>query len=407
MVSRRTHAATYRIPKLWRQHGLRMLGWPLVDSHDRFDGTSSMSKWNRDASLDRRQMLQIACAAGAGLVAGGAARMAHSAEAYGFVDSDGFKIHYETFGEGAPIVLVHGWGASLKTNWIDTGWVAALRKVRRVVALDVRGHDDSDKPHQQSVYSYAKMSRDVLRVMDHLRIAKADYLGYSMGACMGVSRLGHSRQRFTSMTLGGIGDETDESLAALPKIVAGLRAKNPEELTDPVSSGYLAFADRDPRNDREALAASALQMWPEGFPLQLGGPRLSDVDIPVARRQRRQRPSLHRHGSEVGRCHTKLATGSNPRLRSPDRGLRPPLQRAGARVPGRGEMSVVSAIKQPSTRGKRKPRVHRGLAANRDEPKYPHGESNTQRNSREKRPIPNLAAHKTVHWPHGGILKRK
>ena len=197
------------------------------------------------------------------------------------MNSDGLKIYYETCGDGEPIVLVHGWGSSLEGNWVGTGWVEALRTTRRVVALDVRGHGESDKPHEQALYSYAQMSRDVLRVMDHLGIAKADFLGYSMGSFMGASLLGHARARFTSMILGGIGDETDTSLAILPKIVAGLRAKDSAQIKDPVGLGYRTYADADPRNDREALALSALQMWPEGFPLQLIGPGLAEIDIPV------------------------------------------------------------------------------------------------------------------------------
>jgi pimeloyl-ACP methyl ester carboxylesterase len=237
--------------------------------------------------LGRRQALQWTIAAGAGLVAGcagdekGARTSPPIAQPTGFVDSDGFKIYYETCGAGNPIVLVHGWGSSLKGNWVATGWVETLKPARRVIALDVRGHGKSDKPHDQAVYSYATMSRDVLHVMDHLGIAKADYLGYSMGSFMGAYLLGHARQRFASMILGGIGDETDLSLAVLPKIVAGLRADDPAKIADPVGMAYRQFADADPRNDREALALSALQMWPEGFPLRLAGPGLADVDIPI------------------------------------------------------------------------------------------------------------------------------
>jgi len=196
-------------------------------------------------------------------------------------DSDGLEIHYESFGQGQPIVLVHGWGSSLRGNWVNSGWVEALTPVRRVVALDVRGHGDSDKPHDQALYGYAEMSRDVLRVMDHLGIARADFLGYSMGAFMGASLLGAARERFTSMILGGIGEESDASLSVLPRIVAGLRAGQPAELEDPLSLEYRRYGDSDPRNDLEALALSALQMWPEGFPLQLIGPGVNDIDVPV------------------------------------------------------------------------------------------------------------------------------
>lgn len=205
----------------------------------------------------------------------------HLARESGFVESDGMQIYFEDYGCGEPIVLVHGWGSSLHSNWVRTGWLDALLPMRRVVVLDVRGHGESDKPLDQSAYGYANMSRDVLAIMDHLEIPKADLMGYSMGSCIGASLLGSSRTRFTSMILGGIGDETDESLANLPKIVAGLRAKDPARIEDPLSLGYRNFASADPRNDLEALARSALQIWPEGFPLRLIGPTATEIDLCV------------------------------------------------------------------------------------------------------------------------------
>jgi 3-oxoadipate enol-lactonase len=54
-------------------------------------------------------------------------------------DSDGVPIHYEVFGRGEPIILVHGLASSLKGNWMDTGWIEALSPIRQVVALDCRG----------------------------------------------------------------------------------------------------------------------------------------------------------------------------------------------------------------------------------------------------------------------------
>lgn len=205
----------------------------------------------------------------------------HEPAQSGFVESDGLRIHFEAFGSGAPIVLVHGWGSSLQAGWVHTGWLDALLPRRRVVALDVRGHGASDKPLDQAAYSYANMSRDVLCVMDHLEIREADLLGYSMGSCMGASLLQSDRSRFKSMILGGIGNETEKSLSVLPRIVAGLRAEDPASIEDPVSLGYRNYADSDPRNDRESLALSALQIWPEGFPLKLIGPDAVNIDIPL------------------------------------------------------------------------------------------------------------------------------
>lgn len=205
-------------------------------------------------------------------------------EAVGFFESDGLQIHYQSFGErgdGVPIILMHGWSLDLEFNWVSPGWVDALRSSRQVIAFDVRGHGESDKPHRQEFYSYREMARDVLNLMDHFGVERADLMGYSLGSFSGAYLLGHHTERFRSMILGGIGNETTESLAEAPRIAAALRAERVEDITDPLGLGYRVFVDLDARNDREALAVAALQMWPEGFPLELGGPGLADVNIPV------------------------------------------------------------------------------------------------------------------------------
>jgi len=190
----------------------------------------------------------------------------------GFVESDGLQIYYERFGAGPPMILAHGWGGDTKSNWVDTGWVDALKEHRSIISIDIRGHGKSDKPHELDVYSYAGMSRDVLAVMDELGIPKADYMGYSMGAFMGAHLLGHHSERFTSMVLGGIGNETEESAAACVEIAKALRAPDMASIKNPVGVGYRMYAEANPNNDLESLAFSALKMWPEGYPLKLAGP---------------------------------------------------------------------------------------------------------------------------------------
>ena len=191
------------------------------------------------------------------------------------------RIHHAVVGEGHPIVLVHGWGADSKRNWVDTGWVEVLSPVRQVVLMDSRGHGRSEAARSQEDYGYAAMGEDVLQVMDDLGISQADLFGYSMGAFIGASLLGHHRDRFTSVIMGGIGDETDESAATCNLIAAALRAKDLSEIADPLGRAYRRYVDADPANDREALAIAALQMWPDGYPLALGGDGLHEVDIPV------------------------------------------------------------------------------------------------------------------------------
>ncbi len=84
------------------------------------------------------------------------------------------------------------------------------------------------------------------------------------------------------MVLGGIGDETPESAGACHAIAAALRAPREALPADPLGRAVRAFVEANPRNDDlEALALSALQMWPEGHPVALAGPLLGASRVPV------------------------------------------------------------------------------------------------------------------------------
>ena len=203
----------------------------------------------------------------------------------GFVASDGLQIFYQQFGDpavdGAPLILVHGWGSESHGNWIDTGWVEVLGLHRTLVAIDVRGHGKSDKPHALEPYSYANMSSDVLAVMDSLEIERGDFMGYSMGSFMGAWLLGHHPERFTSMVLGGLGDETPESAAQGEVIANALRAVDVAAVDSPMGRGVRQYVEQNPHNDRLALACSAEKMWPEGYPLRIAGSNIGAAQFPV------------------------------------------------------------------------------------------------------------------------------
>ncbi len=199
----------------------------------------------------------------------------------GYATGAGGKIYFEAQGVGSPMVLVHGWGADLQSNWVDTGWIEHLAPHRRLVALDVRGHGHSNKPRALAPYSYAEMANDVLAVMDYLDIPQADFLGYSMGAFMGAHLLGHNPSRLHKVILGGIGDETPVTAAQGDVIAAALRSSDNATIADSMGKAVRRFVDANPRNDRTALAYSAQRMWPEGYPLRIAGPKLATAGCPV------------------------------------------------------------------------------------------------------------------------------
>jgi pimeloyl-ACP methyl ester carboxylesterase len=199
----------------------------------------------------------------------------------GFIESKGLQIYFKRFGAGQPMILVHGWGADTRSNWVDSGWIEVLETHRMVISIDIRGHGKSDKPHALPPYSYAAMSQDVLAVMEAHGIEEADFMGYSMGSFIGAYLLGHHPERFTSMILGGIGDETESSAAQGGAIAQALRAPDLASISDAAGKRIRAFVESNPGNDLESLAYSALKMWPEGYPLKIAGSNIAQAQFPV------------------------------------------------------------------------------------------------------------------------------
>jgi pimeloyl-ACP methyl ester carboxylesterase len=158
-------------------------------------------------------------------------------------------------GEGDPILLVHGFASSKNVNWVYPTWVSELRKNgRRVVALDNRGHGDSEKLYDPAQYSIPAMAGDIIALMDHLEIGRADVMGYSLGARM-TAWLGRNEpERLRSAILGGIGMAMIDGKVPGENVAEALEAPSLEDVTDPVGRTFRAFADQT-RSDRKALAA--------------------------------------------------------------------------------------------------------------------------------------------------------
>jgi pimeloyl-ACP methyl ester carboxylesterase len=144
-----------------------------------------------------------------------------------FFDSAGVRIRYLDTGAGAPVVLVHGFTANIERAWIETGMVDNLARDYRVIALDLRGHGRSGKPHESAAYD--ELASDVLRLMDHLGVERVHAVGYSLGGIILARLLTTHPERFTSAVLGGAAYRRSQSAqadqaadAAAREIEAGL-----------------------------------------------------------------------------------------------------------------------------------------------------------------------------------------
>jgi pimeloyl-ACP methyl ester carboxylesterase len=165
------------------------------------------------------------------------------------------EIAYLDEGEGDPIVLVHGFASSKNVNWVYPTWVSDLRKDgRRVIALDNRGHGESSKLYDPAQYSIPVMADDSVALMDHLGIARADLMGYSLGARIAAWLGLKQPARLRSAILGGIGIAMIDGGGPGENVAKALEAPSLEDVTDPVGRTFRAFADQT-RSDRLALAA--------------------------------------------------------------------------------------------------------------------------------------------------------
>jgi pimeloyl-ACP methyl ester carboxylesterase len=165
------------------------------------------------------------------------------------------EIAYLDEGEGDPILLVHGFASTKNVNWVYPTWVSELKKNGcRVIALDNRGHGDSAKLYDAAQYDIAIMAGDVIALMDHLQIARADIMGYSLGSRMTAVLARSHPQRLRSAILGGIGIGLIEGGGPGENVATALEAPSLEDVTDPVGRTFRAFADQT-RSDRLALAA--------------------------------------------------------------------------------------------------------------------------------------------------------
>ena len=165
------------------------------------------------------------------------------------------EIAYLDEGEGEPILLVHGFASSKNVNWVYPTWVSELKKNgRRVIAFDNRGHGDSGKLYDADAYEIGIMAGDISALMDHLKIERADIMGYSLGSRMTAVLALREPQRLRSAILGGIGIGLIEGGGPGENVVQALEAPSLEDVTDPVGRTFRAFADQT-RSDRRALAA--------------------------------------------------------------------------------------------------------------------------------------------------------
>lgn len=169
--------------------------------------------------------------------------------------SAGVEISYELEGEGPSVLLIHGFASNARVNWRETGWVDTLvASGHQVISFDNRGHGLSEKLYDPALYTAPEMAEDGRRLLDHLDIADADVMGYSMGARLtALLAINHPRQ-VRRAVLAGLAANMLRGVEGAETIARGLAADSLAEVTDPTARAFRTFAEQT-GSDLKALAA--------------------------------------------------------------------------------------------------------------------------------------------------------
>jgi len=128
---------------------------------------------------------------------------------------NGIEFHVEEYGRGTPLVLLHGFTGSA-ASWSPLS--DDLARLRRVIAIDIIGHGASSAPEEPSHYAFPQALHDLAAVTAQLGIARAAWLGYSMGGRlalgMGITQPDRVSALILESATAGIQDEHERQLRA-------------------------------------------------------------------------------------------------------------------------------------------------------------------------------------------------
>ena len=154
----------------------------------------------------------------------------------GYATVNGIKVYYEVYGEGKPIVLLHGAFYTIEMNWGQL--IPELSKTRKVIAIEMQGHGHT--PFSDRKLSITTLASDVEKVMDYLKIDSADVAGFSMGGSVAYQFAVQSPKRLRKLV---IISSTYKTNGWLPVVNGAFKDFKPEFFDNtPLKTAYDAVA---------------------------------------------------------------------------------------------------------------------------------------------------------------------
>ncbi|WP_295714239.1 alpha/beta hydrolase [Mucilaginibacter sp.] len=189
----------------------------------------------------------------------------------GYAPVNGIKVYYEVYGEGKPLVLLHGAFMTIEMNWGQL--IPELSKTRKVIAIELQGHGHT--PFSDRKLDITTLASDVEGVMNHLKIDSADVAGYSMGGSVAYQLVVKSPKRVKKLV---IISSTYKTSGWLPVVNNGFKGFKPEFFNNtPLQVAYDAVAP-----DKTKWTKFIEQMIVfAGEPFNVGDANIAKITSPV------------------------------------------------------------------------------------------------------------------------------
>ena len=172
-----------------------------------------------------------------------------------WAERNGVRLFFEEAqGEGAPVVLIHGWCCD--HNYLAPQFEHFAKKRRRIVAVDLKGHGASDKP--RDAYTAHDFSDDVAFVCESLGVANAVVIGHSMGGVVAFDLASRHPELVSALVMLDSGVVLPEAArGAAPRLVAELGGADYQRvMRDFVAKTFFLPTD-DPERKEKILSAMA------------------------------------------------------------------------------------------------------------------------------------------------------
>ncbi|HUK91249.1 MAG TPA: alpha/beta fold hydrolase [Blastocatellia bacterium] len=188
---------------------------------------------------------------------------------------DRARVAYDMCGAGPGLILLHGGFVHDRQSWRTSGYVEKLQAAFTVIAIDIRGHGESDKPEDAESYAADRLIADVEQVGNACGLSRFAVWGFSFGASLALQLAARSQRVTRAIAAGSYFGPlfSDEQLKMMIGQMETIARAQAEGRLDELPAQQQSFANQT--HLPAAIAAmKGLAAWPTVWPEDLLCPTL-------------------------------------------------------------------------------------------------------------------------------------